>query len=563
MILIQLFCQTIKEEKKQKIMIYKKISHKISHKIEFNSTFKKCASNRYKDIIDIISYYLNGRMLKSRETLLFGLKKISDLEKGKYYKLSTEPKKIKFEIDLSEILELEKKEKNTNHDDLQDHDDMDSEFDEIIIPSCDDMFDKKEVNINISTNVALINTFPNAFPNALLLEESIFNKPIKENENVNENVTKKEPKQPEKDEDIWDILNQIKKENNSEALDTLTTESDTNNINSKEENSNDTNGPKYKICKGCYSKETLIEDQSVLVCSKCGMVNGELLDHGPEWRQYNNDDNRGEGVNRCGCPSNFFFPKSSQGTIMAGTSNSRLKRKQKWNSMIYKERSLNQVFVYISHICSKNNIPKIIIDDAQIFYKNLSNCKHKNGTNAGKQIIIRGENRLSIIAACVFKACEKNKDPRNVKEIAEFFGLDDKKVTKGNKQFDNIMKNADDKSILFDQYKDTDTAEDFIRRHCPKLKISKSDTDIAVRIARNCSKMKLASDHNPQSVAAGSILVMVQYCNLNIDKKDIAARFKTSDVTIGKIHNKIALFADALVDDAATEHLIKKFKING
>ena len=112
------------------------------------------------------------------------------------------------------------------------------------------------------------------------------------------------------------------------------------------------------------------------------------------------------------------------------------------------------------------------------------------------------------------------------------------------------MKNADDNSLFLDQFNPS-TAEDYIRRHCLKLKISKSDTEIAVRISHNCCKMKLASDHNPQSVAAGSILLMVQHSNLNIDKKDIAKLFGTSDVTIGKIYNKIVPYIDALVNDSS------------
>jgi len=509
--------------------------------------------NGYKDIIDIISYYLNGRMLKLSELLLTGLKNIEDLEKGNYTIKKTKPK---LKIDFSELLELEK---DTNHDDLLDHDDdMDSEFDEILIPDKDDIFNKKEIKINISNNVSIVNMFPNA----LLLEESVFNKTDKADEN------EIQPAEPiDEEEDIWDILNKIKNENNSESLDNLTTDTDIQSETPKTDidgnNEDNDDEPKIKICVGCKAKGTLIVDQStsVVVCSECGMINEEMFDHGPEWRQYNNDDNRGEGVNRCGCPSNFFFPKSSQGTIMAGSSNSRLKRKQKWNSMVYKERSLNSVFEYISQICSKNNIPKIIVDSAKILYKRLSDCKHKTGINAGKQIIIRGENRLSIIAACVFKACEMNKNPRNDKEIASFFKLDEKKVTRGKKQFERIMKNADTSTFL-DNF-NTNTAEDYIRRHCPKLKINKINTEVAVRIAHNCSKMKLASDHNPQSVAAGSILVMVQYYDLNIDKKDIAKLFVTSDVTIGKIYHKIQPYVDALIDNAATEHLIKKFRING
>jgi len=231
--------------------------------------------------------------------------------------------------------------------------------------------------------------------------------------------------------------------------------------------------------------------------------------------------------------------------------------------MVYKERSLNQVFKNITQICSKNNIPKNIVDTAEFLYKRLSDCKHKTGVNKGKQIIIRGDNRTSIIAACVFKACDLNKNPRTVKEIAQFFCLEEKKVTKGIKQYEKIMKNAEDKNNETLDHFNPNTAEDYIRRHCPKLKINKNDMDMAVKISHNCSKMKLASDHNPQSIAAGSILVMVQYSSLNIDKKEIAKLFGTSDVTIGKIYNKIQPYVDALVDDQATDHLIEKFHING
>nr|AEX62987.1 putative transcriptioninitiation factor IIb-like protein [Moumouvirus Monve] len=397
--------------------------------------------------------------------------------------------------------------------------------------------------MDIQTDSILVNQFPNA----ILLGNKKDEKEGENNENdegVKENITEPD------NINIWDLVNNLEKESKPIASDTLLSETD-----DMEQN---------KICCGCGSKGTLIEDiqSSVIVCSECGVINDELIDRGPEWRQYNNDDGRGEGINRCGCPSNPFFPKSSQGTIIVGANNSRLKRKQKWNSTVYKERSLNNVFEYITTICNNNNIPKIITDSAKILYKRLSDCKHKTGTNKGKQIIIRGNNRSSIIAACVFKACEMNKHPRSVKEIAQFFALDEKKVTKGNKHFEKIMKNADDNFIIIDQI-DPNTAEDYIKRHCPKLKISKPYAEMAVRIANNCCRMKLASDHGPLALAAASILVMANYYSLNIDKKVIARLIGTSDVTIGKIYNKIAPYCQALVDNEATDYLIKKFKING
>lgn len=323
---------------------------------------------------------------------------------------------------------------------------------------------------------------------------------------------------------------------------------------------------KLKMCKGCNTRTAFVEDpvSSTIVCSQCGMIEESLLDNGPEWRQYNNEEGRGEGVIRCSCPQNFFFPKSSQGTIMAGVFNQRLKKKQKWDSMmIYKEKSLNQVFDYIAQVCSKNNIPRIIVDDAKIFYKNLNDCKHQTGVNAGKHIIIRGRNRRSIIAACVFKACEKNKSPRTIKEIARFFDLDDKKITRGNKQFDKIIKNSESKHFILDTCYNSNIVEDYIKRHCLRLKIQEAHIALAITIARNCCKMKLASDHNPQSVAAGSILAMIYHVGLAISRKEVAALFGTSDVTVSKIYNKINPFIEALVNDEATDYLIKKFKING
>lgn len=427
-------------------------------------------------------------------------------------------------FNLQRLEDLEKKigtqiNKKSDHDDLLDHHDM-----------------KKKL---VLSNNSLMNTFPNA-----ILLEDLTQKKIKKK--------KKEIKEDAKPS-IWDVLNEAKN-NDSDDLEYTISDSS---------HSSDTNNS-IQICKGCNSENSFIEDQnsSVLVCSQCGMVNEELLDHGPEWRKYNNDDNRGEGVNRCGCPSNYFFPKSSQGTIMVGPSNNRLKRKQKWNSVNYKERSLNLVFQYINQICNNHRITKNIVDSANFLYKKLSDCKHKKGVNKGKQIIIRGENRISIIAACVFKACEMNKNPRSIKEIAYMFDLEDKKVTKGIKQYERIMKNADDDTIIMAQF-NTDTAEDYIRRHCPILKINNVDTAVAVKIARNCCKMKLASDHNPHSVAAGAILLMVQYRNLNVDRKSIATLFGTSDVTISKIYNKIVPYVQALIDDDLTDHIIKEFKING
>lgn len=412
----------------------------------------------------------------------------------------------------------------------------------------------REVLRRCDSDISQANAIEN-FPNLLLMADAVSQQP-KTEFNAKAMSLKTITNKKIDINNIDEIWNEIMTENGA-------SESYNDEVSTEAPNDIMTDNISENYCPNCKCETELIEDQkaNLLICSECGMVVQEIMDHGPEWRQCNNDDSRGEGVNRCACPVNFFFPTASQGTIITGSSNSRLKRKQKWNYMVYKERSLNNVFEYISKICAKNNIKKICVDTAKTFYKQLNDCKHKVGNNIGKQVIIRGENRKSIIAACVHRACRVNHDPRTIKEIAKFFGLADKKITKGIKQYEKIMKNSDEYSVFNDE--NNDTTPDYIRRHCPKLGIGPEYMELAVKIAANCCRMKLASDHNPQSIAAGAILIMINYCELPINKRRISYVFGTTDVTIIKIYNKIRHYARALVDDEITDFVIERFKING
>jgi len=466
-------------------------------------------------------------MDRTHRILLNGLQQLQELENGTYH-IKTNKNKL-----------------YVSHDDLPGHYD----------------------NTNTTVVPASGSSYPScpSYPNALLLENFCTIGPDGKPNNLKLPTSLEEVN---KSKSTFERLNSIKKKNASETL----TECMSGIPKTKLKT---TTSPSELICANCHSVGKMIEDQTEgsIRCGVCGLVSEGLFDHGPEWRQYN-DDGYCEKNNRCGCPSNYFFPKSSQGTIITGVGSGKLKRKQKWYSVVYKEKSLNEVFEVIVSICYVNHIPKIISDTARIMYKKIHDSKHKTGVNAGKNVIIRGNNRRSIIATCVLKGCEMNKDPRPLKEIARMFGITEKKLSKGIKQFDKLMKNADDQCVIMDQLEET-TPEDYIRKLCRpefrnKFKIvlkmdelTKYEIDLAVRIANNCGKMKLASDHNPQSVAVGAILLMADKMNLSIDRKKIARLYGTSDVTVGKIYNKIIPFINGLVDDEATEHIIKTFKING
>ncbi|AYV76042.1 MAG: transcription initiation factor IIB [Terrestrivirus sp.] len=313
---------------------------------------------------------------------------------------------------------------------------------------------------------------------------------------------------------------------------------------------------KYDICPFCLNP-SILEDgvNGIIVCTNnlCGQVIDVLLDQNPEWRQYEDD---GTNNARCAMPINQLLPQSSLGTSISGNYKSRLKTLQTWGAMPYRERSLNNVFKKIHELCQKGNIIKCIEDDAKIYYKTISDCKHIIGKNKGKHIIIRGKNRASLIAACVFFACRRNGKTRTPKEIADLFGLKYTEITKGCKNFMKLMKIRD-----MGLANNTSQPEHFVIRFCNELKLSKALTDQVIQIAKNIRKLNIASVHTPSSTATCSILLMAEINKIRtITKKRLAQKFNVSEVTISKAYNKIEMYRKALIDDNLTEILVKKIE---
>ena len=306
-----------------------------------------------------------------------------------------------------------------------------------------------------------------------------------------------------------------------------------------------------KICEKCNSSDDLKEDnaQGVLVCQNCGDVIAEIIDDGQEWNSYGGEDGTREGsAVRCTGTINYFLPQSSLSTTVAGSMNNKIKRFQVWQAMPYHERSLHTVLKEIASKCREGNILKCIEDDAKILYKILSECKGPNG----KQIINRGANRKSLIAACVYYACKRKKKTMAPKEIAKLFKLEYKDITKGCKNFDILMKNKD----VF--YNDVTEPEDFVLRCCRKLHISDEHIGQAQLITKNIRKIGIGTSHTPFSIATGSIMMMANINGLDITVKKLADTFDVSSVTITKTYKRIEAFKKILISDFLSNCMVEK-----
>jgi transcription initiation factor TFIIIB Brf1 subunit/transcription initiation factor TFIIB len=311
------------------------------------------------------------------------------------------------------------------------------------------------------------------------------------------------------DEDIWELFNENLK------IDDLPSITESN-----------------FVCISCNSK-FLINDRGNVVCRDCGTINEHIFDQNPEW--INNDDSKCEGSIRCGAPINYFLPNSSLSTvIVGGIGCNKIKKLHSWSQQPYDERSRNDVNKMIDEKCKLHNISKGVSENAKYLYKKISEVKHKTGLNMGKKIIIRGKNRKSIIAACVFNGAQVQKQPLSLKDIASIFEIDVTQITQGIAKLEELL---DDEPLL----KNNDVIDPgkFISSYHGKLGLQREYIPISIKVSEYLLNDDIVSNHQPVSIAAGIILLISKIYNLDINKKKISSTLNISEVTINKIYNKI------------------------
>jgi transcription initiation factor TFIIB len=303
-------------------------------------------------------------------------------------------------------------------------------------------------------------------------------------------------------------------------------------------------------CKNCKSQNLVIDNaKGFMVCTDCAVINEEYLDDNPDVN--NSEDN--SNTSRYGTPASYFFPKASLGTKIVSKSFNRLSLLQKQGQMPYKEKSLMDTIEGIQNRCKKYGITQSIIDSAKILYKKVSESVHLKGKRKGKNIIMRCINRRSMIAACLFHACKLQKETRSPKEIADIYDLEIKHVNRGCRKFCDII----DSNTLFYQIKSS-LSSDFIERNAKKLNIDKMYITIAKDVSMNIHKLDLASTHEPPSVAAGCILLVITHYNIPLSKKHVSDIFNISDVTISKTFRKIWPYHKIVLNNKITDMILEK-----
>jgi len=227
----------------------------------------------------------------------------------------------------------------------------------------------------------------------------------------------------------------------------------------------------------------------------------------------------------------------------------KIRRYTEWQSMPYNEKTLYEEFQRIKAFSNAAGIPKILVDDALIYHKKISEMK-----------TFRGCNRDSIIAASIYISSRIGKFPRTAREIATIFHLDNSDATKGCKNAVHLLNSIEkDMSIGDKTYFHNTKPIAFIERYCSKLNINKELTRVAEFVALRIEKLSLMPENTPHSVAAGIIYFIAQKCNININKQQINNISKISEVTINKCYKKLEELQNIKETSLIPNVILKKY----
>jgi transcription initiation factor TFIIIB Brf1 subunit/transcription initiation factor TFIIB len=107
----------------------------------------------------------------------------------------------------------------------------------------------------------------------------------------------------------------------------------------------------------------------------------------------------------------------------------RLKRYHMWNQMPYRERTLWTVFDSLQVRATNAGIGTAVIEEAKELYAQLT-----------ATAICRGQaQRDAMLAACLWESLKRHETPRMPKDIADVFNIPMKHVTRGIKQFQQLL----------------------------------------------------------------------------------------------------------------------------
>lgn len=280
----------------------------------------------------------------------------------------------------------------------------------------------------------------------------------------------------------------------------------------------------------CFCED--IRDQEIIylqceaLCRNCGLiVQDNSISDDAEWRCFNNENGFNDNGNRCGVEIDTLAPIHSMSTVIAG--NSKLAKRQLWNSLPYNERVLYQLKNDLNVIVSLHNLPSILTRSTLTLYKKFSNKEDvlKENINA-----YRGNNKNAVVAVCFYYAAKYYNLNMTAAFIGDLFDIKKQKFSKYCKLYNECMQNCDN-SIH--------NVSNLCERYTIKLNLAFNIQKLCKKIVKACEMLNLMVEMSPQSVISGIIYFVNCEMATGLTKKDILIACDISENTMMKTYKNL------------------------
>lgn len=294
-------------------------------------------------------------------------------------------------------------------------------------------------------------------------------------------------------------------------------------------------------CPSC-KKHGLFVDDGILICQYCHCEYGNLIDDSAEWRNYGNEDQRGNDPTRCGNSSHPLLIEASYGTTIGYSKNpyfNHLKKLNNWQAMPYHERSLKEVFDRLTQIGNSSGLTSNIIEYSHKLFSDVVTTQ----ADIGETKLSRGDIRDGLIAACLSYSCKEYDVSRSPQEIAKMCGINQSSVTRGINLFYELMRY----NKSYNLNKHSMNYADFIDRYCFFLNIQPKIVTEIVNLAKKVDEKNILTKNTPQAMVCGCIYFISIMHSLGITKTEISEKCKISVPTITKSYEKLLPHTHLLV----------------
>jgi len=267
-----------------------------------------------------------------------------------------------------------------------------------------------------------------------------------------------------------------------------------------------------EMCGECGNENILTDlENGEYVCGQCGLVVGEIVNYGPEWRAF--DLEQKEKRTRTGAPLTERFHDKGMSTVIDYSNRDHAGRKltqeqrersyrlRKWNKRSKvdgaRERNLAHSLSIIDGYCDKLHLGKIVVERSDMLYKVVLNEGY-----------VRGRSIRNMTAACVYTIIrEDRKLKRPLKEFCKALGMskEEKKAVAKSYRFINKMskENKDLRKLMPKIDKVSDVVDGLANNMELLLYIQRMSIGIARYIEKPEHRGRYTAGRDPYGMSVG------------------------------------------------------------